>query len=477
MLASGGVAAVFSVVRSEQRQRRAEAKHAPRLALSVMLAAAGSLAACAPSGTDAVPPNLILVSLDTTRADYCSLYGFPHPTTPVLDDLAEAGLAFDSAIAPSTWTLPSHASLWTGLYPREHGTVSSLSADGGEYGRPLPRELPSLPRLLQHAGYQTAGFVGGPFLTRGFGFHLGFETFDDDLGDLGRSGPELNRRALEWLRTRREARPLFLFVNYYDAHRPYAPPQDLEDPFEAPGRCQNPEPRDFDPVTSGTLSGAVEIECARMQYAREIRAADRALGELLGFLEERGELERAVVAVVGDHGESFGENRAWAHGGPGFLQQRRVPLVIAQTGRRSQPARRVPGAVSITRLPRTLLEAAGLEAPATWLGPSLLSPDGAELPPLTERFTRETHYYTVTLPDWSYFVIERPDGRIEEQYFRVSQGVEEFNTERGADVVALAEASWAALQERLGPVPRFAERPRPTQEEVLRQLRELGYAR
>ena len=434
-----------------------------------------ALTACAPEP----PPNLIFVTFDTTRADFCSLYGFPHPTTPVLERLAADGIVFDAAMSPSTWTLPSHASLWTGLHPSQHGAVSSLTADG-EFGRPMPDSLPVLPELFARNGYQTAGFVGGPFVTRGFGFARGFETYDDRIDSWGTDAATLNARIAEWLSARRDARPLFLFVNYYDPHRPYAPPADLEDPFGAPERCRERLPRDFDPASSGTLAGPVDVECARMQYAREIRAADRALGALLDLLERRGDLRHAVIAVTGDHGEAFGENGAWTHGGAGLLHQSHVPLVLAGLGSARLPKRRVAVGVSATRLPRTLVELAGLPAPASWLGPSLLAASDADPPPLTEQFTREAFYYALHFPGWTWLWIEPRDGAAGEQLFRSRAGEPESfvrEKDRPAEVVAQAQAAWQELRARLGPTPRFSERPPTLSPAVRDSLRELGYTK
>jgi arylsulfatase A-like enzyme len=458
---------------SEWRRRRLAVSAAGRWLgwLAILSVAAG----CGPRR----PPNLILVTFDTTRADFCSLYGFPFPTTPVLEHLARDGVVFDAAMAPSTWTLPTHASLWTGLYPSQHGAISSLTADG-EFGRPIPDSLPVLPEILARNGYQTAGFVGGPFVTRGFGFARGFEHYDDRIDAWGIDAVALNARISEWIAARRDGRPLFLFVNYYDPHRPYSPPSDLDDPFGAPERCRESLPRDFDPVSSGTLAGPLDVECARMQYAREIRAADRALGDLLDVLGRHAELGHAVIAVTGDHGEAFGENDIWTHGGAGFLHQSHVPLVLTGTGEAGLKARRIADGVSTARLPRTLLGLAGLPAPASWLGPSLLAASPADLAPLTEQFTREASYFALHLPGWTWLWIEPVGGTAGEQLFHGRTGEPErfvAQRDRPAEVMAAAHADWDRLRAEMGPIPRFQER-RPELPPATREsLRALGYTK
>jgi arylsulfatase A-like enzyme len=447
-------------------------------ALGHLAVIAPLLLACRDSHTPPRSLNLVLVTLDTTRADFCSLYGYEAPTTPVLDALGRRGWIFDTAIAPSTWTLPVHASLFTGVYPSIHGVVSSLSPEG-EFGRPLPADRITLPELLQQQGYQTAGFVGGPFLTRGFGFQRGFDAYDARLGDYGVRAGTVNDRVRSWLETERDTRPLFLFVNYYDPHRPYDPPADLEDPLRDPTRCRDAQPRDFDPASSGTLPDPVDVACARMQYAREIRGMDRALGELLTMLESHRELDDALLAVVGDHGESFGENDAWAHGGPGFLHQRHVPLVIVRSGSRPTPATRVEPPTSIVRLPGTLLQELGVAPPPGWLGPSLLSAQPAALPPLTERYTRERTYYALSYPRFTYMLIQRPDGELQRQLFRIDEDRSEHfvnATQSDPEVVEQAERAWHALRQELGPLRRFSERTQPPPD-LPQQLRSLGYLR
>jgi arylsulfatase len=446
--------------------------------VAILLAALGAAVGGCRSVTGEGPPTLVLVSLDTTRADSCSLYGYARPTTPTLEALADGAIVFDAAISPSTWTLPAHASLWTGVYASQHGAVSSLTADG-EWGRPLPPSLSTLPELLRESGYQTAGFVGGPFLTRRFGFARGFDHYDDRLDPWGIDAVEVNRRAAAWLRSERDARPLFLFVNYYDPHRPYAPPRGAPDPFVESDECPDPQPRDFDPATSGTLASPEDVACARIQYAREIRAADGALGELLDLLAARGELRRAVLAVVGDHGEAFGENGVWAHGGPGFLHQRRVPLLLRFYGGRRSAGRRLSEPVSTARLPRTLLELAGVPTPQGWLGPSLLDSEPAALVPLTERYTPELSFHALSFPRWTFMVVAGANAPPVEQIFRIEADGAEVLVPPGGWDPAAADASrhaWLALRAELGPLRRFEpQRPDPADPATREALRALGY--
>lgn len=457
-----------------------------KLRLPGLLCAVAGLVGC-----DAHPPprtNVILITLDTTRADFCSLYGHEDRTTPTLEALAESSVVFDAAIAPSTWTLPSHASLWTGLYPRVHGSISSLCSNGDEYGRPLRKDLPTLPGLLHAAGYQTAGFIGGPFLHRGLGFAEGFEQYDDRLDPLGLPADEVNRRALRWLDDARDAgRPLFLFVNYYDPHRAYDPPRSLQYPFgEGEPDCVGPLPKDFDAATSGQLHSPLEVRCARLLYSKEIYAMDHALEALLAELDRRGELHDAFIAIVGDHGEAFGEHEMWTHGGPGYLHQRRVPMLLARRGGATTHAERIREPVSIVRLPRTLLESVGVAVPDAWLDPGLLPFRSAKLPPLTERFVLAESFFTISLPGWTYLRVEpRKSGSgTQELLFDLTADPGEVADVVGRvdrpDVRAVlneARTDWDAMTQAWGgPEPRLTPIYAPD-EATRERLRALGYVR
>ena len=222
-------------------------------------AAALSLAVgCRPRAARAERPNVLLVTLDTTRADHLGCYGYARPTSPALDAIANDGLVYTRAVAPGTWTLPSHASLFTGKVPTSHGArydpngslvlTSAIPNRPGLSGYRVRGVLPTettLAGVLARAGYRTGGAAGGPWLKKVFGLGTGFEWWDDDdIGSVnGRSAADLNARALPWLDA--VAEPFMLFLNYFDAHAPLQPPPDyaarfLSEPV-APGARRSPE--------------------------------------------------------------------------------------------------------------------------------------------------------------------------------------------------------------------------------------------
>jgi arylsulfatase A-like enzyme/Tfp pilus assembly protein PilF len=270
----------------------------------------------------APPPDLILVTLDTVRADRIGAYGYPQPTTPRLDRLAASGALCERAYASAPITLPSHATLLTGLEPYAHGVRSN------GFHR-LPAAATTLAELLRRRGYRTAAVIGGYPLARRFGLDQGFEVYDDAFGaGAERPARAVARRALELLRGPAQ-KPLFLWVHFDDPHDPY-----------------EPLPR-FDRF--GADSGA--------RYDGEIASADAGLGTVLdGHSERRGD-RPALIAVAGDHGEGLGEHREPTHALFVYDSTLRVPLVIQAPGVRA--GLRLAAAVTLRDLGRTLLDLAG----------------------------------------------------------------------------------------------------------------------
>jgi tetratricopeptide (TPR) repeat protein len=284
----------------------------PRSFLTVSFALALALiAGCATERPPARRPSILLVTLDTTRADAVA-------AMPRFAELAARGVRFTRAFATAPMTLPSHASMLTGLYPAGHGVH--------ENGRPLAPAQPVLTAELAALGYETAAFVSGFPLAREFGLARGFARYDDDFGAgaVERPAAETTRRALDFLRARDPARPLFLWVHYYDPHDPYQPPRAF---------------RGGDP------------------YLGEVRAMDAALGDLLAAWSGH-----AVVA--GDHGEGRGEHGEALHGNLLYQGVMAAPLALVAPGLAPE-VRRQP--VSLRQIHPTVLGWAGTEATGSLL--------------------------------------------------------------------------------------------------------------
>jgi arylsulfatase len=310
--------------------------YAPGLGWLLRLTLAGLALACRPSP----PPSVVLVTLDTTRVDHLSTYGYARETSPHLTRLAQAGVRYARAWSTSPWTLPAHASLFTGLSPSSHGAHSDPQAAHtlAELIRhPLARQstagkldepFATLAELLAARGYQTGAFVAGPWLKRPFGLLQGFEHVDDDVVDVkGRPADVVTDHALDWLAGLGPREPFFLFVNYFDAHWPYTPPPGF-DAF--PGARDDFEPG---PIARALLDGSRALsERERAvwiaRYDGEIRFADAQLGRLLDAVRARPAGDDALIIVTADHGEAFGEGGRYFHTYWVSEELLRVPLIV-----------------------------------------------------------------------------------------------------------------------------------------------------
>lgn len=292
------------------------------------------------------PLSALLVTLDTTRADALGCYGREPAVTPNLDLLAREGTLFERAhcVAPST--LPSHASMLTGLYP-----IRNTVRHNGLH--PLPQSARTLAEAARERGFETAAFIGSVVLADSFGLDQGFDVYDEPRPAAPAVTTHFGERpasyvidaALGWLEQRDRARPFFLWVHLFDPHAPYSPPARFR-------------------------TGAL----ARDPYLGEIAFADHELGRLLDALREQGLLERTAVLAVADHGEAFGEHGETSHGAYCYEATLRVPLILRLPG--GERGARKNALVSSVDVYPTLVEAMGLAPPrADELdGVSLLAP-------------------------------------------------------------------------------------------------------
>jgi arylsulfatase A-like enzyme len=322
-------------------------------------------------------PHLVLVVLDTVRRDHLSLHGYPRETSPNLEALAARGTRFDAALANAAWTHPSHASMLSGLHVPEHGARYAGVAGSPDRAILQPGHRRFLQHLLAEAGYLTLASVGAPVLSQGFGVTAGFEGFDGARPQAEPSAFEVNERLLARVDRAERGRPLFLLVNYYDAHGPY-----VARPEHGPWLAGSTGRRIVDLVRqvdglprfariAGGLESVAEDErrAAIDNYDSGIARADAGLGALLEGLRERGILDRALIVVTSDHGEVFGEHGLWDHGRTLHRELLEVPLVAAGPGVRAGAV--VAEQVQLVDLFATFLEAAGLPVPGWNRGHSL----------------------------------------------------------------------------------------------------------
>ncbi len=321
-----------------------------RLRFAVLAMLAVSVGAVAASRPEPVRrANILLVTLDTTRADHLGCYGSRAKTSPRLDALAAQGVVFEEAIAQAAVTPVSHASILTGLEPYHHG----LRMLHGREANHLPARVPTLATVWRDAGGPAAAFVSAYPASSAFGLDRGFAPFDESFpadasvaadgtvntGRSQRRADATTDAALAWLRRAAAAdRPWLMWVHYFDPHDPLLlPPADFPCPV---------------PPASGRAS---DVE--RAVYDCEIRFMDQQLGRLLDGLQKVGAVDETVVAVVADHGEGLGDHGWWSHGIL-YQEQIRVPLVLRSPG--IPGGRRVRARVATIDLAPTLLELAGV---------------------------------------------------------------------------------------------------------------------
>jgi arylsulfatase A-like enzyme len=319
-----------------------------------------SFLACGEPGRDAsTRPNVLLIVVDTLRADHLGLYGYQRATSPTLDALAAEAAVFDNHVASSAQTVPSTLSLLLSLHPAEHG-FRHLGPGHFAQNRPrYPDELLFLQEVFRDAGYATGAFVGNPFLKQESGFAQGFDRFVFSE----ESGSVLTAAAIEWLgETRSLDRPVFLYLHYFDVHSPYEPPAPYRDRFEAPedGRLvyRNGPIADMRPQ---------DLAATRALYDGGIAFVDDLIGELLGELRALELWGDSAVAITSDHGEEFLDHGGLGHGTSVFGELVRVPLILRDPTR-PDSGRRVERLTHHLDLAPTLLRLASIDPPETFRG-------------------------------------------------------------------------------------------------------------
>ncbi len=314
------------------------------------------------------PRNVVLISIDSLRADHLGCYGYRRPTSPRLDQLAGAGLRFDAAYSTSSWTLPSHASMLTGRYPLSHGAVI--------LDRRLSRATPTLPTVLGPAGYTTAGFVSFEFLRRRYGFDAGFDHFDDFTTAVEgnnqehhlTTGPLLNAEIIPWIERNAE-RPFFLFAHYFDVHYDYDPPPPYDTMFD--DDYVGPDLRRYshNPAIHRNMPKR-HLEHLIALYDGEIRLTDKMVGDVIDTIDRVGVGDDTLVIVTADHGEEFFEHGDRGHGTTLHEEVVRVPLLMRwPRGVAAGGAIETP--VSVADLAPTIYDLTGVAAPDGMDGESL----------------------------------------------------------------------------------------------------------
>ena len=316
---------------------------------------------------------MVVISIDTLRADHLGCYGSPTGDTPAIDALAREGVLFSQTAAPAPSTLSSHTSLMTGTYGRTHGAARN--------GYLVAPENVMLAELLQDRGYETAGFIGAYPLHSRSGFAQGFDHYDEP--DRQRSGDRVNDRIARWLDRRRPG-PFFLFVHYWDVHHPYSPPPPFDrryrtDDLEAGGTTAEIKALRRD-LAAGRPDGG-RSQVLRALYAGEVAHVDRLVGELLADLRARGLYEQALLVLLSDHGEAMDEHwEYWNHGASTYETTTRIPLIV-RLPHAAHGGTVVDRLVSLVDVAPTLLELLGVPRPGNLEGEAFTAALRGELQP------------------------------------------------------------------------------------------------
>ena len=351
-------------------------RHALVLAICLLVVTAGCTA------PPSEPEGIVLIVVDTLRADHMGLYGYERATTPRLDALAATGSVFEHAFSASAWTLPGMASILTGQYPSVHG------AGSGEI-RGMRDGVTTLAERLSEAGFATGAVVNVAYMEPAFGMTGGFDSYDivNAMPVEMRTADESVDRALEWLDGCDSTRPFFLLLHLFDVHHQYNAPPPARGTFTGAFADRYGEAM----ATAASREAAEQAsdgEFLLAAYDEEILWVDMQLERLFGELHERGLRDTTLVALTSDHGEGFGEHNRRGHGNNLHNEVMRVPLVFWGPG---VPARRFEEPASTVDIVPTLLDLIGLEVPEV---------SGGSLRPLMEGgaapqrpiYARSKHY-------------------------------------------------------------------------------------
>jgi len=422
-------------------------------------------------------PNVLLISIDSLRADHVGVYGYGRNTTPTLDRLATSGARFETAVSSTSWTLPAHIALLTGLPDTVHGVQRPVQA--------LDAGIPTLTDAMRAGGYHTVGFYSGPFLHPLFGFARGFDDYIDctsygagnritdpqgrkaEVRAISRfhrashrdvTNPRIQREVLAQL-DRLDRRPFFFFVHMWDVHYDYIPPP--------------PYDRMFDPDYQGSMTGrnfhenrkfrrgmpAADFKHIIALYDGEIRYTDDTVTTILHALDQRGLLDNTLVVVTADHGDEFLDHGRKGHRTTLFDELVRIPLLFSFPGR--VPAKQINAVVSIIDIAPTILDLVGLapmpdvvgrsltglmrEGPPDWQPRAAISELDAPPRPAMQSI-RDAHEKLIRIPTrkrWSYFdltadpkeqhpIQDRNDPRVRRLSAELEHRLEEYRAMRSS---------------------------------------------
>ena len=472
-------------------------RHLTLVVLGALVIAGGCQRKPAGPATAGAGPqmNVVLISIDSLRADHLSCYGYSRPTSPNIDRFAARATVFEQMTSSTSWTLPAHAAMFTGLVDSIHGANQNRKR--------LDESRTTLAEILKAAGYCTAGFFSGPFLHPSYGLGQGFETYVDcsSTGELaaqalaaGRvvgsrevneashrdiTNPRIHAQVSAWLEANKRT-PFFLFVHYWDVHFDYIPPPPYDTRFD-PNYTGTIDGRDFESnVRISNQMAARDLQHIIALYDGEIAWTDEHVGKLLDELERLGLGKDTLVILTADHGDEFFEHGGKGHRRTLFDEVTHVPLII----RDPRLARQTPRVATQTRMidiTPTILDMLGMQSAVPTMGQSLRPAlDGKPLEhdvvALSELFLFDNREFSFRRPD--YKLIQDPLRRLVLYDLKRDPGEHEPLTDPQSALMARAWQDREAMQEwttlwsnRIAAASAPANAPEPVQ----RSLRTLGY--
>lgn len=344
-------------------------------------------------GAEDRPLNVLIIGVDTLRPDHLGCYGYRRNTSPAIDRLAGEGILFENVVSQSPWTLPSFATVFTSLYPSQHGATSAVNG--------MRTAFPTMGTILKERGYATGAIVNATVLRPEYGVNRGFDYYDPTPLE-GRIADGTTLDALRWIDLNSH-KPFFLFAHYFDPHEPYAPPAPYDTLYrgEYQGRIGNTfvlhehlpgvVGTRFDDLRTLTAGDWGRIEAL---YDGEIAFTDVAIDSLIRGIRDRGLDENTLIVFLSDHGEEFFEHEGFGHGHALFNEVIRVPLIVSLPGRLPQ-GRRISRQVRLVDVMPTVLDLLDIEVESRCEGVSLV-------PLLEGRGAAETRQEALLTPQVAY---------------------------------------------------------------------------
>lgn len=409
--------------------------------------------------------NVILISLDTLRADRLGCYGYSRPTSPTMDALARRGVRMSNAIAEASWTLPSHMTLFTSLFPSTHGVTLPE--------KKLSPEILTMGEILKKRGYRTYANTEGGFVNGQYGFGRGFEHYDNEK----KSFQKTLQQAQNWIDQLTGDEPYFVFLHTYAVHCPYTPPPKYgamfqtrppEDHLDTTGKCGNPHYNSM-----GLTAGQVRF--LSDQYDAEIRYADDCLAAFVQYLEKKKALANTILVILSDHGEEFGEHGKIGHERTLYMECLKVPMIFVS---KNIKPRVVTETVGLSDVMPTVLDMLKIDAQETQ-GRSMVSlMEGKSGIWKAKQVVSELDRHVIlrSISDGVFHLIADPKKASREVYNIRDDPWERVNLEARAEARAgeLEELLLAYCEAAVGVhAPGTAE----PDAELLKRLRSLGYAR